>query len=852
MISFIKSPVLILTICGLLLLPLTEWTGLTTTTASEILIYAIAALGFNLLLGYTGLVSFGHGIFFGVAAYAASIIQVQLMPGFIIPPMILSILFTTLIGVGIGFLSLRLSGVYFSLLTLSFAAMTFYIIYRWTSFTGGEDGYGGMERPTMFGVDLNDQTAFFYLVLVVFVITVFVLWRVVNSPFGSVLKAIRENSQRTAFIGYDVRRYRLISFTLSAFFVGIAGSMFPFLKYYIGAELVHVHHSGEILALTILGGSRHFMGPALGALFFILFRELLSEYTASWQLLFGLMFMGFILFSPKGLMGLAEVTFAPLFRKKSKAAMTARVVPQMAREVPEFLRNTDHAPSEADTPSESAIFECRDIAKHFGNFTAVNNVSLQVKDKSLQALIGPNGAGKTSLFNLLSGEYQGDSGELYLDSKSLGNTSPDALSHHGVARSFQITNVFPELTVAENIRLAVQSRHPQAMNLWSNTRSFEEIQGNTADLIEFLGLNGLEEVIASDLSYGGQRLLEIGLAVATQPRVLLLDEPLVGLAAQERERIILLIKSLSEYTAVLLIEHDIDRVFEFSDYVTVMNDGAVLVSGTPDEVRTNEKVQTAYLGSGNALITQQADSNQERLIDHSKRLLEVEGIDTFYGKSHILNNVSFNISKGEVVALLGRNGAGKSSTLKSVMGIAPVSKGRITFNGQDIQGMTPEQIACLGIGLVPQGRRLFTNLTVAENLKIGGLKRTSGDGVAWPLERIFEQFPRINERFHSRADTLSGGEQQMVAIARALSGNVQMLLMDEPFEGLSPTMIEELFKSVNSLRDEVSIVIIEHQLDLVLALADRAFILDRGSITHEGPTKPLLEDLSYRKEKLWV
>jgi len=804
-ISFIKSPVLILTICGLLLLPLTEWTGLTTTTASEILIYAIAALGFNLLLGYTGLVSFGHGIFFGVAAYAASIIQVQLMPGFIIPPMILSILFTTLIGVGIGFLSLRLSGVYFSLLTLSFAAMTFYIIYRWTSFTGGEDGYGGMERPTMFGVDLNDQTAFFYLVLVVFVITVFVLWRVVNSPFGSVLKAIRENSQRTAFIGYDVRRYRLISFTLSAFFVGIAGSMFPFLKYYIGAELVHVHHSGEILALTILGGSRHFMGPALGALFFILFRELLSEYTASWQLLFGLMFMGFILFSPKGLMGLAEVTFAPLFRKKSKAAMTARVVPQMAREVPEFLRNTDHAPSEADTPSESAIFECRDIAKHFGNFTAVNNVSLQVKDKSLQALIGPNGAGKTSLFNLLSGEYQGDSGELYLDSKSLGNTSPDALSHHGVARSFQITNVFPELTVAENIRLAVQSRHPQAMNLWSNTRSFEEIQGNTADLIEFLGLNGLEEVIASDLSYGGQRLLEIGLAVATQPRVLLLDEPLVGLAAQERERIILLIKSLSEYTAVLLIEHDIDRVFEFSDYVTVMNDGAVLVSGTPDEVRTNEKVQTAYLGSGNALITQQADSNQERLIDHSKRLLEVEGIDTFYGKSHILNNVS-----------------------------------------------SPEQIACLGIGLVPQGRRLFTNLTVAENLKIGGLKRTSGDGVAWPLERIFEQFPRINERFHSRADTLSGGEQQMVAIARALSGNVQMLLMDEPFEGLSPTMIEELFKSVNSLRDEVSIVIIEHQLDLVLALADRAFILDRGSITHEGPTKPLLEDLSYRKEKLWV
>jgi len=846
MMTYIKSPVFILGVCGLLMLPLTQWTGLTTTTASEILIYAIAALGFNLLLGYTGLVSFGHGIFFGVAAYAASIIQVKLMPGFIIPPMILSILFTTLIGAGIGYLSLRLSGVYFSLLTLSFAAMTFYIIYRWTSFTGGEDGYGGMERPTMFGVDLNDQTAFFYLVFIVFVITVFVLWRVVNSPFGSVLKGIRENSQRTAFIGYDVRKYRIVAFTLSAFFVAIAGSLFPFLKYYIGAELVHVHHSGEILALTILGGSRHFMGPALGALFFIMFRELLSEYTASWQLLFGLMFMGFVLFSPKGLMGLAEVIFAPFFTKKNKAAMAARVIPKMAREVPEYLRNSAY-PS-----TTSALFECRDMAKQFGNFSAVDDVSLQVKDKSLQALIGPNGAGKTSLFNLLSGEYQQDSGGLYFQGKELIDTSPDALSRHGIARSFQITNVFPDLSVVENIRLAVQSRHPQAMNLWANIGSFDGINRDTAELIEFLGLEGLEDIIASDLSYGGQRLLEIGLAVATKPRVLLLDEPLVGLAAQERERIIVLIKSLAEFTAVLLIEHDIDRVFEFSDYVTVMNQAQVLVSGTPNEVRTNEQVQTAYLGSGKALITKQSDSNESRYIDHNNTLLEVSGIDTFYGKSHILNDVSFNVSKGEVVALLGRNGAGKSSTLKSIMGIAPISKGRITFNGIDIQGLSPEQVACLGIGLVPQGRRLFANLTVEENLKIGGLKRTGSDGVTWSMERIFEQFPRIKERLHSRADTLSGGEQQMVAIARALSGNVQMILMDEPFEGLSPTMIEELFESINGLRSEVSIVIIEHQLDLVLALADRAFILDRGAISHEGPTKPLLEDLTYRKEKLWV
>ncbi|MBT6924622.1 MAG: ABC transporter ATP-binding protein [Marinovum sp.] len=250
------------------------------------------------------------------------------------------------------------------------------------------------------------------------------------------------------------------------------------------------------------------------------------------------------------------------------------------------------------------------------------------------------------------------------------------------------------------------------------------------------------------------------------------------------------------------------------------------------------------------MITNQ--SNLEHDVDHSKVQLELKNIDTFYGKSHILNNVSLDVSKGEVVALLGRNGAGKSSTLKSIMGIAPISKGKILFNGREIQNMMPEQIARAGVGLVPQGRRLFSNLTVEENLKVGGLQRTGDSGVTWPMERIVEKFPRIKDRLHARADTLSGGEQQMVAIARALSGNVEMILMDEPFEGLSPTMIEELFESINDLRSEVSLLIIEHQLDLVLALADRAFILDRGVVSHEGPTRPLLEDLEFRKSKLWV
>ena len=168
--------------------------------------------------------------------------------------------------------------------------------------------------------------------------------------------------------------------------------------------------------------------------------------------------------------------------------------------------------------------------------------------------------------------------------------------------------------------------------------------------------------------------------------------------------------------------------------------------------------------------------------------------------------------------------------------------------------MPAPDIARLGIGYVPQGRGLFAGMTVAENLALGRLARATdgSDGVVWSEEQILEYFPRLKERMHVAADYLSGGEQQMVAVARALSGNVKLLLLDEPFEGLAPTVIIELFKVFDQLRQHISIVIVEHNLDLVLALADRVFALERGAVFHQGPAQPLLTDLDYRKQILWL
>jgi branched-chain amino acid transport system ATP-binding protein len=835
-------PVLLLA-AALAVLPfLMPTLGLTTALATELALFAMAGLGFNLLLGYTGLVSFGHGAFFGLAAYSAALLQIHVINGGVVIPVLFGTLFAAVCGLVVGFLILRRRGVYFSLLTLAFTAMIFYIVFRWTSFTGGENGLGGIKRGPLLGVDLDNQNIFYVAVSIIVLLVAGFMWRIVNSPFGRVLIAIRENEQRARFAGFPVQRYKLLGFIVSAAAVGLAGTLFGLLKYFISADLVHVTFSGEILAMTVIGGQRHFLGPALGALFFILFRELLTGYTASWQLWFGLLFMGFVLFSPGGLMGLGERMLAP-FRKRREeaAAMAARVTPNPAAEIPDFLRD-------AAMRSGTAI-EAREISKRFGGFVAVDRVSLRLPPRGIHALIGPNGAGKTTFFNVLTGLFPPDGGSILYAGRNVAGLPADTLAALGLARSFQITNIFQAISVRENLRLAVQARDNGRFSLLKRADSLAEVNAQTDALIRFLGLKGLEEMRASSLSYGGQRLLETGLALAVRPRVLMLDEPLVGLASAERERIVGLIKRLSEHMSVLVIEHDFDRVFAFAEDITVMHNGAVLAAGKPAEVRAHPQVQSVYLGTGRRVSAARAPSDT---MVAAEALLKLDAVNAFYGASHILHDVTLELRAGEMVALLGRNGAGKSSTVKAIMGLNPPRTGRVRYMGKDIAGAPPEDVARAGIGFVPQGRRLFPALTVAQNLEMGRLKRTGGAGVRWSEERVFAMFPRLAQRLNAKADTLSGGEQQMVAIARALVGNTRVLLMDEPFEGLSPAMAEEVFRAIDALRRDVPILMIEHDLDLALALADRVYVLDRGRITHEGPAAPLHADLNLRRKVLWI
>jgi ABC-type branched-subunit amino acid transport system ATPase component/branched-subunit amino acid ABC-type transport system permease component len=747
-------------------------------------------------------------------------------------------LIVAVVAVLVGFLVLRRRGVYFSLLTLAFGALCFAVAYRWTALTGGENGLGGIERYTAFGLNLDHSYTFYGFVAVIALLVVAFLLRLTQSPFGHVLTAIRENEQRTRFIGFDVRSYKLLAFVISATITGLAGALAVLSHRIASAESMSLAFSGELLAIVLIGGMRSFAGPIFGALFYILFREYLSMYTSNWLLYFGLVFVFFILVTPQGLAGIGSRLYRMVVPQKTTgAAMGQRVVNADQDFFPQFL-----------VRDAACSLECRSIAKSFGGIQAVTGVDLTVPGKGVHALIGPNGAGKTSLFNLISGMFPADTGTVSLGSNELSRLEPNRICGSGLARSFQITNLFKGLTVRQNLCLSVLARDQHRFSLLRRLEALDQTQGQTDDLVKYLGVQGMEEAVAEDLSYGGQRVVDMGLALGSAPGILLLDEPLAGLAAAERDRIGRLIRRLGDRIGVLLVEHDVDRVFAMADKITVMNQGAVLIEGESETVRTDARVREIYIGSGSEALAAKVKSSSVS----DEAALTVKDLNAFYGKSHILSDISFQARKGEVIAVLGRNGAGKSTLLKSLLGLARLGSGVIDIAGKKTSSPVPEIMARLGIAFVPQGRRLFPGLTVRDNLMLGRLKRSGQGRKGWSDEEIFQIFPRLKERYHVDATLLSGGEQQMVAIARALAGHVEVLLLDEPFEGLSPAMTEEVFNAILALKSRLTILIVDHNLDLALAISDTALVLDRGKVSHQGPARELLVDLDFRKEKLWV
>jgi len=824
----LKSPVPWTAIALLVMTGLALLFGAPVSRITEIAIYTLYGAGVAVLIAYTGLVPFGASVFFGLGSYAAALIMLH-VSGNEIAGLAGAVLFSVALAFLLGLLVLRRRGLYFSLLTLAASQIAFEVVFRWTALTGGENGLQDVPRPL-----LGNRYAFHAFACLVVLAVLGALWRFVHAPVGRALQGVRDNEQRMASLGYDTWALKLGAFTITGGVVGLAGALLTILIQGAYPNNLGWQHAGDPLLMVVLGGVHDALGPLWGAAAFILLEDRLSALFENWWLLFAPIIIVFVLAGPEGLHG--------LMRRLTRRRGWTLVRPGLpAMPTPMVPFAAGRAPVDLLTP----VLTVRGLEKRFGSTVVARGIDLDVMPGRLHSLIGPNGAGKTTFFNMLSGIMPPDAGVVRFGGVDITRLSLAHRARLGLGRSFQIVSVFQNLTAFENVRLAVQHRFPERRSVWRDAYAIEAINSETWSLLAAVGLERRAGETCAALSHGERRLLEIAITLGTDAKLLLLDEPLAGLSEPDRVVVSQLIRRLADTHAVLLVEHDLDRVVAISDRITVLHQGAILADGDPAQVVRDPAVVAAYLGKSagqaSVVVPMPARAKAPR-----PALLTVERLVAGYGGSVVLDGIDLAVAEGEAVALLGRNGVGKTTVLRAIMGAVKATSGRIVFGADDITGTARHLIARRGVAIVPEGRRLFPNLTIRDNLLIA--QRRGG----LTLTEAYRLFPRLEERAGVLAQNVSGGEKQMGAIARALMAPARLILLDEPFEGLAPAVVTELMDAIQTLRTRMAIILVEHHAEQVLSVVDRAYVLVNGQVAYEGTSAALAADHDLQARLLGV
>jgi len=539
----------------------------------------------------------------------------------------------------------------------------------------------------------------------------------------------------------------------------------------------------------------------------------------------------------------------------------------------------------------SALLQLTDVRRHFGGVHAVDGVSLEIEEGTIFGLIGPNGAGKTTLVNLVTGYIRSQSGSMLLSSPARGNVppplagegrgggvvgaielarrAPHTIAGLGIGRTFQTLRLYRNLTAIENVLIGMHTRRrDDTLRQLIPLRPFMRLDDRRLDearaLLQTVGLNPdlHGDRRASTLSYGDQRRLEVARALALKPKLLILDEPAAGMNPAEKDRVRELIQQLNaDGLTVLLIDHDMRLVMGVCQRIVVLNFGRKIADGPPATVSNDSAVVTAYLGShapkgathvpGSEEMDIAATPKPAASAEPASPLLDVRDLEVAYGAIKAVRGVSFGVGKGEIVALIGANGAGKSTILNTLSGVLRPHAGTARFGDLDLTTAAPDKIVRAGLAQVPEGREILARLTVRENMELGAWARRDRATAHREIDDLMKQFPILGQRHNLPAGQLSGGEQQILAIARGLLARPRLLLLDEPSLGLAPQMVDTVFDVIQRIHNEgVTILLVEQNALRALEIADRAYVVETGRILLSGTGATLRRNPEVQKAYL--
>ena len=470
------------------------------------------------------------------------------------------------------------------------------------------------------------------------------------------------------------------------------------------------------------------------------------------------------------------------------------------------------------------------VRKEFGGLVATNDIDFTIPQGSIVSLIGPNGAGKTTFFNMLTGVYKPTAGRIVFDGVDVSDKPPHAITALGVGRTFQNIRLFQHMTALENVLVGMHCRMRGGIfgSILRTPRVRREERDATKrgrELLTYSGLPGRHNEMARNLPYGDQRRLEVARALATKPKLLLLDEPTAGMNPQETA-------AFTTFVARSATSRP-DRADDRARHEG--RDGHLRPRHRPRLRPEDRRGDAAGGPEGRArdrgLPRQGSDLSWLSSGNGAGVVLELDDVHTYYGSIHALKGISLKVHDGEVVTLIGANGAGKSTTLRSINGVNHPREGRITFQGKDITNAPPHEVVKMGISQSPEGRRLFPRMTVLENLEMGAFQRNDKQNFQEDIDRVFGLFPRLAERRQQKAGTMSGGEQQMVAMGRALMARPKLLLLDEPSMGLAPIFVEKIFEIVAEINAQgTPILLVEQNALMALDAASRGYVMETGAV----------------------